>query len=99
MIQKVWESQPEAPRLMWADRWESTKWPEDIGPKRWWHSEHPSGYSVGEVDAGKYMACDPDGNGLKDADGTYLEWCSQASAKQHVNEIIEAEARVRQAAN
>jgi hypothetical protein len=75
---------------MWTDWWrkEPNYKPGCGGPERWWGSDHSSGYSVGETDAGRYMACDNRGNGLRDDEGEYLVFPTTEAAKEYVETYL-----------
>jgi hypothetical protein len=76
--------------MTWTDRWSKDPdyTPGCGGPEHWWRSDHVSGYSVGETDAGRYMACDNRGNGFCDLDGEYLVFSSGDAAKEHVETLL-----------
>ena len=60
----------------------------NVGPKNWVRWTHPSGYTIGEVDAGKYMATNEHGRGLRDADGIFLEWSQPEHAADHIATLV-----------
>jgi hypothetical protein len=73
---------------MWTDSWKPEKhWVPGL-PKNWWRSTHASGYAVGEVDAGRYMATDDQGNGLVDETGDYVAFASPDAAKEYVEAVL-----------
>ena len=79
----------EEAKMNWKQGWRPNKFaPNNFGPEKWAMYRHPSGYTIGEVDAGKYMACDPDGNGIKDERGCYLEWSSPESAQRDLEQLF-----------
>lgn len=74
---------------MWNDFWREAKASKfEGGPSQWWYSKHTSGYEVGEVDAGRYMATDPNGNGLVDETGDYVVFPNSDEAKRYVEAVI-----------
>jgi hypothetical protein len=77
----------------WTQTWRDNKNPAVPGvPRQWAQWEHPSGYSVGEVDAGRYMAADPRGVGLIDETGDWCSWSSEHGAMEYVENVIAAQA-------
>lgn len=74
-------------RDRWTDTWRRAR-AYQYGPQKWWHSVHESGYEVGEVDAGTYMATDADGNGLVDETGAYVSFARSDEAKRYVERVV-----------
>jgi hypothetical protein len=78
----------------WSFRWVPNKsWrrPGEGQPQHWARWNHPSGYSIGEVDAGRYMAA-LNGEGLVDETGDYAAWAHPEQAAEYVEAIIHREA-------
>lgn len=73
---------------MWTDGWREEKNWQGYGPKHWWMSRHESGYTVGEVDAGLYMAANGKGMGLVDKTGAYVEFRHERDAKAYVESVV-----------
>lgn len=77
----------------WSFRWHPNKvQPNPYGPNRWARWDHASGYSVGEVDAGRYMAA-KDGDGLVDETGDYVSFACPHEAMDYVNRVRANEQR------
>lgn len=74
----------------WKQYWRPNKFaPHNFGPDKWAMCRHPSGYTIGEVDAGKFMATDPDGNPIKNEHGFDCEWPTPEAAQSEIEAIIE----------
>jgi hypothetical protein len=77
----------------WTDGWRDEKNWRGYGPKRWWMSTHASGFTVGEVDAGRYMAADGKGNDLVDETGDYVSFRHPEEAKTYVEAVVANQSR------
>lgn len=71
----------------WTFSWTKNRLYGPGGPRHWGRWKCPGKYTVGEVDAGKYMATGPNHEPLKDEDGFSLEWAHAADALAHIDKL------------
>jgi hypothetical protein len=64
--------------------------PRSFPPGQWWGARHSSGYSVGEVDAGRYLVADPNEQGVMSEAGDYLGFTTAEGAMEHVDALLTA---------
>jgi hypothetical protein len=67
-------------RAGWTEGWRDRIYP----PGKWWIAHHESGYSVGEVDAGRYMIADPRGEGVLSEADDYVSFSAADDAMAYV---------------
>ena len=80
--------------MQWEQYWRPNKLRErGFGPDNWAMYRCSAGYTIGEVDAGKYMACDPDGNPITDEHGCEMEWSTPEAAQRDLETRIESPTR------
>ena len=70
-------------RAGWTEAWRPRSFP----PGKWWGAKHSSGYSVGEVDAGRYLIADPNGRGVMSEADDYLGFNSPDAAMDYVEDL------------
>lgn len=71
----------------WRFRWAPETNYSGVGPRHWARWEHPDGFTVGEVDAGRYMAHEFLKGSIQDAHGQDMEWASAAAAIRHIDSL------------
>lgn len=72
----------------WEFYWRPNK-QEWIGaPDHWATWKNSAGYSIGEIGYCEYMACGPDGEGLKDETGHYLERRSPEEIGAYIDALL-----------
>jgi hypothetical protein len=69
----------------WTEGWRARLHP----PGKWWMATHTSGYTVGEVDAGRYMIADPSGEGVFSEAGDWISFSNALDAMEHVEMLSE----------
>ena len=76
-------------RTGWTEHWDAVKRPSNGLPSKWWRAKHDaSGYTVGEVDAGRYMAADERNQGLVDETGDWCAWSHSDDAMEYVERVV-----------
>lgn len=76
--------------MTWTDHWDPNPYFKNgLNPEKWFRSTHPSGYSIGEVDAGRYMATDDKDEVLCNESGECV-FSTVEQAKKYVEQVIEA---------